>query len=90
MQKFVAKVAQTGMASWVGYEIGQSMNQEEKQIVIKINKEDLKSPEDNEININTILLIVIIVVVLTIFISAIMRAYFNSQRRRSIANDARV
>lgn len=90
MQKFVAKAAQAGMATMVGYEIGQSINQEEKQIVIKINKEDLKTAEDNEININTIILIVIIVVVLTVFISALIRAYFDSQRRRSIANDARV
>lgn len=90
MQKFVAKVAQAGMASMIGYEVGQNMNQEEKQIIIKINKEDLLSKEDNDVSINQVIVIVVLVVILLILVLAIMKLFFNSQRKRSIANDARV
>lgn len=73
------------------YEIGQNSipNNENMQIVVKIDKSDLKVDKDQTVDLHT-LIIVIVVVILLLGILAAIKTYIGGCVRRSATDDARV
>lgn len=84
MNKVLSKVATAGLMTLVGYEVGQSQDQQE-QIIVKIDKDDLKIPEGNANNRDLQVAVLFLLVVLIIVVLVLVLTFCKKNKRRNIS-----
>lgn len=84
MNKVLSKVATAGLMTLVGYEVGQSQDHEE-QIVVKIDKDDLKIPEGNVNNRDLQVAVCFLLVILIIIVLVLVLTFCKKNTRRNIS-----